>query len=138
MACPGAVSVSASKAVLGFSQSIVVDTGGGMSEIRATGVITEGGWQSLPKTCFPGGALLGCSAGMVNVPRIKGNHNAMLSGMAAAEAAHDAINAKREGDVLVEYEKSVRDGAAKGRLCRLNGIGMDELRIGQYAMAYRC
>ena len=50
--------------------------------------ITEGGWQSVPKLTFPGGALLGCSAGFVNVPRIKGNHNAMLSGIAAAEAAH--------------------------------------------------
>ena len=50
--------------------------------------ITEGGWQSIPKLTFPGGALLGCSAGFVNVPRIKGNHNAMLSGIAAAEAAH--------------------------------------------------
>ena len=45
--------------------------------------ITEGGWQSLPKLVVPGGALLGCSAGMVNVPRLKGSHNAMLSGMAA-------------------------------------------------------
>jgi electron-transferring-flavoprotein dehydrogenase len=48
--------------------------------------ITEGGWQSIPKLTFPGGALIGCSAGFVNVPRIKGSHNAMLSGMLAAEA----------------------------------------------------
>ena len=72
--------------------------------------ITEGGWQSLPKTAFPGGALLGCSAGMVNVPRIKGNHNAMLSGKAAAEAAHAAIKAGRSGDVLEDYDTEVRTG----------------------------
>jgi len=72
--------------------------------------ITEGGWQSMPKLAFPGGALLGCSAGMVNVPRIKGNHNAMLSGIAAAEAAHEAIAAGREGDELDAYASAVRWG----------------------------
>ena len=70
--------------------------------------ITEGGWQSLPKLTFPGGALLGCAAGMVNVPRIKGNHNAMLSGKAAAEAAWEAIQAGRARDELEEYEYIVR------------------------------
>ncbi len=72
--------------------------------------ITEGGWQSLPKLTFPGGALLGCAAGMVNVPRIKGNHNAMLSGKAAAEAVHAAIAAGRAGDELTDYETAVRTG----------------------------
>ncbi len=67
--------------------------------------ITEGGFQSVPKLTFPGGALIGCSAGFVNVPRIKGNHNAMLTGMMAAQAAFDAISAERSGDELVEYEK---------------------------------
>jgi electron-transferring-flavoprotein dehydrogenase len=76
----------------------------------------------MPKLAFPGGALLGCSAGMVNVPRIKGNHNAMLSGIAAAEAANDAIKAKREGDVLVEYEKSVREGAIGKDLGRVKNV----------------
>ncbi len=57
--------------------------------------ITEGGWQSVPKLSFPGGALIGCSAGFVNVPRIKGSHNAMLSGMLAAEKA--ACRARRRG-----------------------------------------
>ena len=66
--------------------------------------ITEGGWQSVPKLAFPGGALIGCSAGFVNVPRIKGNHNAMLTGMMAADAAFDAIAAGRAGDVLDAYE----------------------------------
>ena len=72
--------------------------------------ITEGGWQAMPKLTFPGGALLGCSAGMVNVPRIKGNHNAMLSGIAAAEAARAAIGEGRQGDELSAYETDVREG----------------------------
>ncbi|MEM8596176.1 MAG: electron transfer flavoprotein-ubiquinone oxidoreductase [Pseudomonadota bacterium] len=72
--------------------------------------IVEGGWQSMPKLAFPGGALLGCSAGMVNVPRIKGNHNAMLSGIAAAEAAAAAIAAGRACDVLEAYESAVAEG----------------------------
>src|SRR3546814_5227750 len=53
--------------------------------------INEGGWQSVPKLAFPGGALIGCSAGFVNVPRIKGSHTAMKSGMLAAEAAYAAL-----------------------------------------------
>lgn len=65
--------------------------------------ITEGGYQSVPKLVFPGGALIGCAAGFVNVPRIKGNHNAMLTGMMAADAAFDAIAAAREGDELQAY-----------------------------------
>ena len=72
--------------------------------------ISEGGWQAMPKLTFPGGALLGCSAGMVNVPRIKGNHNAMLSGIAAADAAHAAITEGRGGDELTAYEEDVRTG----------------------------
>ncbi len=72
--------------------------------------ISEGGWQSMPKLTFPGGALLGCSAGMVNVPRIKGNHNAMLSGKSAAEAAHAAIAAGRAGDELTDYAEAVASG----------------------------
>jgi electron-transferring-flavoprotein dehydrogenase len=72
--------------------------------------ITEGGWQSIPKLTFRGGALLGCSAGFVNVPRIKGNHNAMLSGIAAAEAAARAIVLNRQGDELTEYTDAVETG----------------------------
>ena len=53
--------------------------------------LTEGGYQSVPKLAFPGGALIGCEAGFMNVPRIKGSHNAMLSGMLAAEAAAAAL-----------------------------------------------
>ncbi len=72
--------------------------------------LTEGGWQSLPKLAFPGGVLLGCAAGMMNVPRIKGSHNAMLSGIAAAEAAFAAIGAGRAHDELAGYDGAVREG----------------------------
>ncbi|WIW89222.1 electron transfer flavoprotein-ubiquinone oxidoreductase [Sphingobium sp. V4] len=71
-------------------------------------VINEGGWQSIPKLVFPGGALIGCSAGFVNVPRIKGTHTAMKSGMLAAEAAFEAILDERSRDVLHDYEDRVR------------------------------
>ncbi len=70
--------------------------------------ITEGGFQSVPKLAFPGGALIGCSAGFVNVPRIKGSHNAMKTGMLAAESAFEAIQAGREGDELADYEERYR------------------------------
>ena len=70
--------------------------------------ITEGGFQSVPKLTFPGGALIGCSAGFVNVPRIKGSHNAMKTGMLAAEAAFAAIRAGRAGDELVDYEAAYK------------------------------
>ncbi|WP_419255435.1 electron transfer flavoprotein-ubiquinone oxidoreductase [Caulobacter sp. ErkDOM-YI] len=66
--------------------------------------ITEGGYQSIPKLTFPGGALIGCSAGFVNVPRIKGSHNAMKTGMLAAEQAFKALAAGRASDELVEYQ----------------------------------
>jgi electron-transferring-flavoprotein dehydrogenase len=72
--------------------------------------ITEGGWQSMPDLVFPGGALLGCAAGMVNLPRIKGSHNAILSGIAAADAVVDALSIGRSHDKLDAYEKDVRTG----------------------------
>lgn len=65
--------------------------------------INEGGLQSVPKLSFPGGALIGCSAGFVNVPRIKGSHNAMKTGMLAAEEAFKALEEKRSND-LTSYE----------------------------------
>ena len=83
---------------------------GGKRVAYGARAITEGGFQSMPKMVAPGVALLGCSVGMVNVPRIKGNHNAMLSGKAAAEAAHEAIKSGRSGDELTSYEAEVRDG----------------------------
>ena len=70
--------------------------------------ITEGGYQSVPKLSFPGGALIGCSAGFVNVPRIKGSHNAMLSGMLAAEKLAAAIAAGRANDEPIEIEQAWR------------------------------
>jgi electron-transferring-flavoprotein dehydrogenase len=83
---------------------------GGKRVAYGARAISEGGWQSIPKMVAPGVALLGCSAGLVNVPRIKGNHNAMLSGIAAAEAAAKAIAAGRASDELSEYETAVRSG----------------------------
>lgn len=73
-------------------------------------VVTKGGIQSVPKVCFPGGALLGCTAGLVNLPRIKGNHNAMLSGIAAADAAYNALQTGRQGDELVDYDDELQNG----------------------------
>ena len=78
--------------------------------------ITEGGYQSVPKLVFPGGALIGCAAGFVNVPRIKGNHNAMLTGMMAADAAFDAIAGGREGDELAAYAASYDASPVKREL----------------------
>ncbi|WP_273512160.1 electron transfer flavoprotein-ubiquinone oxidoreductase [Phreatobacter oligotrophus] len=73
--------------------------------------ITEGGWQSVPKLAFPGGALLGCAAGFVNVPRIKGSHNAVHSGMLAAEHLAKALAEGRSHDELAAYEESWRSSA---------------------------
>ncbi|PTE16423.1 electron transfer flavoprotein-ubiquinone oxidoreductase [Pseudogemmobacter blasticus] len=84
--------------------------------------ISEGGWQSIPKMVAPGVALLGCTAGLVNVPRIKGNHNAMLSGIAAAEAAVAAIKAGRSGDELADYEITVRTGAIGKDLKKVRNV----------------
>ena len=70
--------------------------------------INEGGWQSVPMLAFPGGVLAGCSAGFVNVPRIKGSHTAMKSGMLAAESIAAAIASGREADALMEYDAAVR------------------------------
>ncbi len=71
--------------------------------------INEGGWQSVPKLAFPGGALIGCSAGFVNVPRIKGTHTAMKSGMLAAESIAAAIAAGREHDEVADYQANLND-----------------------------
>ena len=66
--------------------------------------INEGGLQSVPKLAFPGGALVGCSAGFVNLPRIKGSHNAMKTGMLAAEVAFAALGEGRQRDTLAAYD----------------------------------
>jgi len=70
--------------------------------------ITEGGFQSVPKLFFPGGALIGCSAGFVNLPRIKGSHNAMKTGMLAAQCAFDALQGGRAHDELTQYQTAYR------------------------------
>ncbi len=95
---------------------------GGKRVAYGARAITEGGWQSIPKLVFPGGALLGCAAGLVNVPRIKGNHNAMLSGKAAAEAAFAAIRAGRSGDELSAYEADLRSGPIAKDLKRVRNV----------------
>lgn len=89
---------------------------GGKRIAYGSRAITEGGYQSVPKLAFPGGALIGCSAGFVNVPRIKGNHNAMLTGIMAAEAAYAAVAAGREGDVLDAYEAAYDESEVKREL----------------------
>jgi electron-transferring-flavoprotein dehydrogenase len=73
--------------------------------------LTEGGWQSVPKLAFPGGALVGCAAGFMNVPRIKGSHNAMLSGMLAAEHVAAALKAGSGNDELADYDAAWRASA---------------------------
>ena len=72
--------------------------------------ITEGGYQSIPKLSFPGGLLIGCSGGLVNVPRIKGNHNAMMSGISAAEITCKAIKEGLENTELSEYDPAIKNG----------------------------
>jgi len=95
---------------------------GGKRVAYGARAITEGGLQSIPQTAFPGGALLGCSAGLVNVPRIKGNHNAMFSGIHAAEAAHEAIMAGRAGDTLTAYDIALHQGPVGRDLRRVRNV----------------
>ncbi len=84
--------------------------------------ITEGGWQSVPKLSFPGGVLIGCSAGFVNVPRIKGSHNAVLSGILAADKIAEAIAAGRANDEPIEIENSWRASAIGKDLKRVRNV----------------
>ena len=84
--------------------------------------ITEGGWQSVPKTTFPGGLLMGCSAGFVNVPRIKGSHNAVLSGILAAEHVAEAIAAGRANDELAAYDTAWRESEIGKDLKRVRNV----------------
>ena len=84
--------------------------------------ITEGGYQSVPKLTFPGGALIGCAAGFVNVPRIKGAHNAMFSGMFAAEAAAKALAAGRAHDELSGYDHAWRHSTIGKDLWKVRNV----------------
>ena len=94
--------------------------------------ITEGGLQSVPKLTFPGGALIGCSAGFVNVPRIKGSHNAMKTGMLAAEAAFDAVTAGRSHDELTAYEKGWKESWVYKDLKKVKNVKPLWSRFGTY------
>jgi electron-transferring-flavoprotein dehydrogenase len=105
---------------------------GGKRVAYGARAISEGGWQSIPKVVFPGGALLGCSAGLVNVPRIKGNHNAMLSGIFAAEAAEKAISQCRSGDELEHYEQTLRSGPISRDLKRVKNVKPIWSKFGLY------
>ena len=84
--------------------------------------ITEGGFQAVPKLVFPGGALIGCAAGFVNVPRIKGSHNAILTGMLAADAAAAALSEGRAGDLLTGYEDAYRQSPVFKDLKRVRNV----------------
>jgi electron-transferring-flavoprotein dehydrogenase len=95
---------------------------GGKRVAYGARAISEGGWQSIPKLEFPGGALIGDSAGFLNVPRIKGNHNAMLSGIHAAEAVHAAIGEGRGGDIMGGYDDAVRSGPIATDLKRVRNV----------------
>ena len=81
--------------------------------------INEGGWQSVPKLAFPGGALIGCSAGFVNVPRIKGSHTAMKSAMLAAESVSAALKGGAEHTELMDYDAAVRSSWIADELKRV-------------------
>ncbi|MFZ5676850.1 MAG: electron transfer flavoprotein-ubiquinone oxidoreductase [Pseudomonadota bacterium] len=95
---------------------------GGRRVAYGARAITEGGLQSVPKLYFPGGALIGCSAGFVNVPRIKGSHNAMKTGMLAAEAAFKALQAGRSGDELQAYEQAYEKSWVYEDLSRVRNV----------------
>ncbi|MEP7084172.1 MAG: electron transfer flavoprotein-ubiquinone oxidoreductase [Betaproteobacteria bacterium] len=84
--------------------------------------INEGGLQSVPKLAFPGGALIGCSAGFLNVPRIKGSHNAMKSGMLAAEAAYSAVLAGRQHDELSAYAEGWKKSSIYEDLYKVRNV----------------
>ena len=103
---------------------------GGKRVAYGARAVTKGGFQSIPQSAFPGGALLGCSVGLVNLPRIKGNHNAMLSGKAAAESAMKAINADRSGDVLEDYNAELRSGPIGKDLKKVRNVAPLNGRFG--------
>ena len=92
--------------------------------------VTKGGLQSIPRAAFPGGALLGCSAGLVNLPRIKGNHNAMHSGIEAAESVHNAIKDDRFGDLLSDYDLKLKTEAVGKDLKKVRNVAPLNARFG--------
>ena len=84
--------------------------------------LNEGGFQSMPKLTFPGGALIGAAAGFMNVPRIKGSHTAMKSGMAAAEAAFAAVGAGAGDAGLAAYPEALEKSWVRDELYRARNI----------------
>ena len=95
---------------------------GGKCIVYGARALTEGGFQAIPRLAFPGGALIGCAAGFMNVPRIKGSHNAVLSGIMAAEAAFTAIEGGRSRDVLEAYPEAVRASAMAKELKKVRNV----------------
>ena len=106
---------------------------GGKRVAYGARAVTKGGIQSIPKVAFPGGALLGCSAGLVNLPRIKGNHNAMHSGIDAADAAFKAISDGRAGDILHEYQERLKKGPIGRDLKKVRNVAPLNGRFGPLA-----
>jgi electron-transferring-flavoprotein dehydrogenase len=94
--------------------------------------INEGGLQSVPRLAFPGGALVGCAAGFVNLPRIKGSHNAMKTGMLAAEAAFAALGANRAHDQLADYDDAWKKSWVYEDLYKVRNV-KPGLRFGLWA-----
>jgi electron-transferring-flavoprotein dehydrogenase len=112
---------------------LVRDTfAGGKRLAYGARALTEGGYQSVPKLTFPGGALVGCAAGFMNVPRIKGSHNAILSGMQAAASVADALKAGRAGDELLAYDAAWRSSEIGRDLFKVRNVKPLWSRFGTY------
>jgi electron-transferring-flavoprotein dehydrogenase len=113
---------------------LVRDTfAGGKRLAYGARAITEGGYQSVPKLTFPGGALIGCAAGFINLPRIKGSHNAVLSGMLAAEHIGQALAAGRRNDEVAAYEQAWRASDIGRDLWRVRNVKPLWSRLGTLA-----
>ncbi|MGB6534761.1 MAG: electron transfer flavoprotein-ubiquinone oxidoreductase [Xanthobacteraceae bacterium] len=102
------------------THALIRDTfAGGKRLCYGARAISEGGWQSVPRVAFPGGVLVGCAAGFLNVPRIKGSHNAVLSGLLAAEHVAVALAQGRHNDELSSYESAWRSSPIGSDLWRV-------------------
>jgi electron-transferring-flavoprotein dehydrogenase len=116
------------------THSLIRDTfAGGKRICYGARAISEGGWQSVPRVAFPGGVLVGCSAGFLNVPRIKGSHNAMLSGMLAAEHIAAALAEGRGNDELASYEAAWRSSPIGRDLWRVRNAKPLWSKFGTFA-----
>ena len=116
------------------THSLIRDTfAGGKRICYGARAISEGGWQSVPRVAFPGGVLVGCAAGFLNVPRIKGSHNAMLSGMLAAEHIAAALAQGRGNDELASYEAAWRSSPIGRDLWRVRNAKPLWSKLGTFA-----